>query len=129
MIDIKKYLNPEKIKPLAIAAACFVAVFTAGYGVGKSSSSEAGPTSKRSLSNYTTNNSNQTKSTANTNNTNSVPATSTEPPVNPDDCYIKGSKSKTYHMPGGSFYERTSPAACFNSEEEAQAAGYKKSSR
>ncbi|HMR55591.1 MAG TPA: hypothetical protein PKD34_03310 [Candidatus Doudnabacteria bacterium] len=46
------------------------------------------------------------------------------------DCYIKGSKSKIYHVPGGAFYERTiNPDKCFNSEAEAQAAGYTKSSR
>ncbi len=49
---------------------------------------------------------------------------------NPDDCYIKGSKSKVYHIPGGAFYERTTnPISCFNSEEEAQSAGFIKSSR
>ena len=46
------------------------------------------------------------------------------------ECFIKGSKSRIYHLPGGAFYERTTnPAACFNSEAEAQAAGFTKSSR
>ncbi len=125
MIDIKKYLDFEKIKPLAIAAICFAAVFTTGYGVGKSAGSgvAANAPAKRSLSNYTTNTADKPK------NQGENVANNTTPPADRGDCYIKGSKSKTYHIPGGAFYERTNPAACFASEEEAQAAGYKKSSR
>jgi hypothetical protein len=48
-------------------------------------------------------------------------------------CYIKGNIAsggkKTYHMPGGSFYDRTTPEQCFSSEAEAKAAGFTKSSR
>lgn len=41
-----------------------------------------------------------------------------------------GSKGeKIYHMPGGSFYNRTNPEQCFDTEEAAQAAGFRKSSR
>ncbi len=124
MIDIKKILESGKLKPLVISAVCFVAVFTAGYGVGKSAG-HTGSTAaeKRSLTNYTTNTGTQTKP--------ATPAATTPPTkqVDPNNCYIKGSKSKIYHIPGGSFYERTNPAACFNNEEEAVAAGYKKSSR
>lgn len=45
---------------------------------------------------------------------------------------IKGNisgKSRIYHMPGGAFYERTNPEMCFDTEAEAQAAGFVKSSR
>lgn len=45
---------------------------------------------------------------------------------------IKGnisSKSKIYHMPGGAFYKRTVPEMCFESEAEAQTAGFRKSQR
>lgn len=43
---------------------------------------------------------------------------------------IKGSSSHIYHMPGGAFYDKTThPAACFDTESQAQAAGYRKSSR
>lgn len=127
-LDTAKLL--EKAKPMAIASVCFVAVFTAGFGVGKSSSTEdtTGAT-KRSL-NYTT--SEQGNSNTKGNDKTQQKPTTTTPttaPVDKSNCYIKGSKSKLYHVPGGSFYERTNPAACFNSEEEAQAAGYSKSSR
>lgn len=54
--------------------------------------------------------------------------------LDPANCTaIKGNisgSSKTYHVPGGSFYERTtSPEMCFATELEAQTAGFKKSSR
>lgn len=43
---------------------------------------------------------------------------------------IKGSASMIYHLPGGSFYERTTkPIQCFDTEAEAKSAGFRKSSR
>lgn len=44
---------------------------------------------------------------------------------------IKGnisSSDKIYHLPGGAFYNRTNPEQCFNTEAEAKAAGFRKSS-
>ena len=132
MIDIKKLLNSEKIKPLAVAATCFATVFAVGYAAGKSVGTTAEP-AKRSLSNYTTNTATHAKPTTPTTRGDTTPANSSlsanTNTSNTGECHIKGSKSKTYHIPGGAFYERTSPAACFASEEEAQSAGYKKSSR
>lgn len=139
MIEFIKNLNVEKIKekgqPLALAGVCFVAVFIAGFGTGKmtSSTNNGTSTSKRSLTNYTTNTSVNTSQTQNnpqsSSQTTVAPKEGNSSAIDPVNCYIKGSKSKTYHIPGGAFYERTTPAACFNSEEEATAAGYKKSSR
>ena len=140
MIDFIKNLNfeklKEKMKPLGIAAICFIAVFIAGFGAGRASGggSAASAAAKRSLSNYNTNTGDKAKTdggaaTTAANKSSNSGSKAPAAKVDPANCYIKGSKSKTYHMPGGSFYERTNPAACFNSEEEAQAAGYKKSSR
>jgi micrococcal nuclease len=43
---------------------------------------------------------------------------------------IKGSSSMIYHMPNGAFYSKTTkPIRCFDTEAEAQSAGFKKSSR
>jgi len=43
---------------------------------------------------------------------------------------IKGSSSHKYHLAGGAFYDRTThPIACFDTETQAQAAGFTKSSR
>jgi hypothetical protein len=121
-MDIKKYLDKKKLQPFAIAGLCFLAVFIAGYGTGRSASFESQAVATRSL-NYTTNAKSKPKAAET-----AQPAGESKPHEG-DDCYIKGSKSKTYHIPGGAFYERTNPSACFASEEEAVAAGYKKSSR
>ena len=136
MYDFVKNLNLEKITPLAIAAVCFAAVFIAGFGAGKLHSGTGGSTpAKRTLSNYTTNasgqenkNSNAT-SAKNSNSPESSSTKSTASGVSNGECYIKGSKSKIYHLPGGSFYDRTKAVECFTSETDAQAAGYTKSSR
>lgn len=46
---------------------------------------------------------------------------------------IKGNKNARgeyiYHMPGGVFYNRTTPVEWFHTEEEAQEKGYRKSAR
>ena len=43
---------------------------------------------------------------------------------------IKGSSSFIYHLPGGAFYDRTTnPVRCFDTEAEAIAAGFRKSSK
>lgn len=47
-------------------------------------------------------------------------------------CPIKGKdsgKAKIYHLPGDSFYERLVATDCFQTEVEAQAAGFRKSGR
>lgn len=46
-----------------------------------------------------------------------------------NNCPIKGSKSKIYHVPNGAFYDRTTPQECFETEQDAQSAGYTKSSK
>ena len=115
-------------KPKLIVLLCLVCSFVSGFAAGKGESQLSKP-APRQLQ-YTTNKAGETKAAApqptnltpahaNTNST--VTATA--------DCYIKGSKSRIYHMPGGSFYDRTNPVQCFASEAEAQAAGFTKSSR
>lgn len=43
---------------------------------------------------------------------------------------IKGSSSHIYHVPGGAFYDKTTkPIRCFDTEAQATAAGFRKSSR
>jgi hypothetical protein len=62
-----------------------------------------------------------------------IPGPSPAPTPNgsvPADCggKIKGNISgsnKVYHKPGGSSYNRTKPEACFTTEAEAQAAGFR----
>ncbi|MBC2582441.1 cell wall-binding repeat-containing protein [Clostridium sp. DJ247] len=42
---------------------------------------------------------------------------------------INSKGEKIYHVPGGQFYENTVPEAWFNTEEEAQATGYRRSKK
>ncbi|HYE22234.1 MAG TPA: hypothetical protein VD998_01445 [Verrucomicrobiae bacterium] len=42
---------------------------------------------------------------------------------------INSKGEKVYHVPTGQFYNRTAPELCFDSEDEANAAGFRKSSR
>ncbi len=62
-------------------------------------------------------------------------ATSSGPTAKPStsaDCFVKGNvskDSKIYHVLGGSFYNRVKPEQCFQTEAEAQAAGFRKSTR
>lgn len=57
--------------------------------------------------------------------------TGTTTPTN-QNCPVKGNvsgKNKIYHVQGGAFYERTQEELCFQTEAEATAAGFVKSSR
>lgn len=70
---------------------------------------------------------------ANTNqNDNGTMPIDTSQSLDPTNCAaIKGNVSganKTYHVPGGAFYDRTTAEMCFATELEAQSAGFKKSS-
>lgn len=52
----------------------------------------------------------------------------------PQDKPIKGNvnfvkNTKIYHLPEGNFYKRTNPEACFSSVQEAENAGFRKSSK
>ena len=64
---------------------------------------------------------------------NNTGSTSEKASANCDDPKIKGninsSGEKIYHVPGGQFYDVTNPEEMFCTEEEAQAAGYRKSKR
>ncbi|AQS56943.1 thermonuclease family protein [Novibacillus thermophilus] len=83
-----------------------------------------------SIENYATEEGyNETSETqGNTGNTSSAKAS-----ADCDDPKIKGninsSGEKIYHVPGGQFYDVTNPEEMFCTEEEAQAAGYRKSKR
>ncbi len=120
-IFIKKFpaLSLEKMKPLALIAVCFIAVFVAGVGVGSKFENRS------TNINYTTKTEHTVKAPAPM----AAPVTTPEKLQNNGECKIKGSKSKIYHMQGGSFYNRTNAAECFDTEEAALSAGYTKSSR
>lgn len=63
----------------------------------------------------------------------SPPASGRAAPVNgtcPSGYPVKGNRSSMiYHVPGGAYYDRTSPEECFATTSDAEAAGYRASQR
>ena len=110
MKKMKNLLIENQQKIILLIGFVFVAAMS--FGLGRSTAPQA-QTSSLSPVNYT----------ANIEQTQSASALSCEGK-------IKGSGSYIYHLPGGSFYAKTtSPIACFDTEAQAIAAGFRKSSR
>jgi len=128
--DLKSILTENKDK--IVLAGCFVLVFVVGFGTGRY---VGGDTAKQLQSNYTTKPAKKTtpiptdtvqqsKQQVLGTATSSVPSAA---------CVVKGNISssgkKIYHVAGGAFYKTVKPEQCFNTPEEAEAAGFVKSSR
>lgn len=126
-----------------VCVVAFVVIFFVGVGVGKL---PPGPVSKTSsnYSNYSTKKQATAEKPlpAGAEAAEALPAKTAEPAPVPagnapsevlgastnGPCLIKGTKSKIYHLKGGAFYDRvTKPVVCFKTEDEARAAGYRKS--
>lgn len=119
-----------------IYGSCLALMFMVGFGTGNAWGPDQNK-SRQQYSNYT-NNQRQNKELE----AKKQPVTKKDTPdtatshtaqtQNQECAQIKGnisSKNKIYHIPGGAFYERTQAEQCFATEAEAQAAGFKKSSR
>ena len=120
------WANKENKNKVAVAAG-FVVIFFVGFGVG-AYEKQARRELYKSQPNYTTVQSKKPAlNTAEAGGVVAGAATSTS------ECIIKGNISaqgkKIYHVKGGAFYARVKPEQCFNTEEEAIAAGFVKSSR
>lgn len=132
-------------RPYIIGVAAFVVIFFVGVGVGKLTRNSA-PKTSSNYSNYSTKEAQVAEKplTATGKTAEAVqekpadPAPAVAAIVSPEvlgastngPCLIKGTKSKIYHLKGGTFYDRvTKPVACFKTEDEAKAAGYRKSSK
>jgi hypothetical protein len=111
-------INKPKLKILVLV--CIIQLGSFGAGLYSGHTYWPKQSVRITLPNYTTEETKTPETTLSTDTT--VPLQNTQ-------CNIKGSKSKLYHLPGGAFYNRTNPQICFNTEAEAQAAGYTKSSR
>ncbi|KGP71780.1 hypothetical protein [Pontibacillus yanchengensis] len=61
------------------------------------------------------------------------PETDSQMPIDVPSILIKGNRNsrgdRIYHMPGGQFYERVTAVETFETEEEAQQKGYRRSKR
>ena len=128
-------------------------MFIVGFGTGKAFGQPTKPNeSKATQSDYTPNSSakpgakSKTSSKTAEESTEEVGETSPVPtnkkidqsvpesskPVEGQPCIVKGnisSSSKIYHVKGGASYEKVVPEACFNTEAEAVAAGFRKAKR
>ena len=130
--NIKNTLDDAwtEYKPKVILIAVLIVIFISGYGAGRGERNGTKPV-RRQL-NYTTNTTARPSPSPTKITKNVSPKISNTNRQSTAECHIKGnvgSGKKTYHIPGGAFYNRTNAELCFNTEEEAQAAGFTKSSR
>ena len=126
---VKDRLKQKENKDKLVLGLSFVLVFIVGFGAGsyvRETRSNAKP-----YPNYTTVPAKKpaVAATATPEEGTNKQATSTQT----SSCVVKGNISSTgkkiYHVQGGAFYARVKPEECFNTEAEAQAAGFIKSSR
>lgn len=133
MLDYEKFKKSFfENRPKIVIGICFVLVFIIGFGTGKYDKESMSRRTK-AINNqkyYNTDSSIKPKSntTGETTSEKKVLSASTT-----TQCLIKGNIStkdkKIYHIPKGAFYNIVKPEQCFDSEEQAKAAGYVKSSR
>jgi hypothetical protein len=129
--QIGNWLKEKENKDKLVLAVSFVLVFLVGFGAG-GYVKEIRRDSYKPKINYTTQ---QAKKPA----APQVAGIATAQPTSSSttaslaNCVIKGNisaaGSKIYHVSGGAFYKTVKPEQCFNTEAEAQAAGFRKSGR
>ncbi|PIR96150.1 MAG: hypothetical protein COT92_02740 [Candidatus Doudnabacteria bacterium CG10_big_fil_rev_8_21_14_0_10_42_18] len=133
--EIKNWLKERENKNKLVLGACFVLVFLVGFGTGKFEKEIRKPPVQN---NYTTNSVSKATVEGGAGEQAKQENIQVLGDITPDTassstlCVIKGNVSSSgliYHVKGGSFYDRTDPEMCFNTEAEAQAAGFRKSSR
>ncbi len=127
--QLKSWVREKENKTKLIIAASFVVVFFVGFGTGSYEKGMRRDAYKKQ-NNYTT--AEAKKPAADVAAQQGIVAgAATGTAVS--DCLIKGNIAsggkKIYHIKGGAFYERTNAEQCFNTEKEAVAAGYIKSSK
>lgn len=130
--QIRQWWKEKENKDKVVLGVCFVLVFFVGFGTG-SYTREIRRNTLKPQANYTTP-------------PGKKPAPTTAPVVagqgtvagtatasSTASCIVKGNIASTgkkvYHVQGGAFYKIVKPEECFNTEAEAVAAGFVKSSR
>ncbi len=116
MVKLKEFIkNNQQVIVLGIG---YVLVAAIGFGLGQLTVVQKhGPEIKL-----------DSTQASNTNYTPIVSGLQSE--ARPAECKIKATaSSKIYHLPDQNGYDKLSGQVCFNSEEEAQAAGYRKALR
>lgn len=127
--QLQTWLKEKENKQKIVLGVCFILVFLVGYGSGSYVKQTAKATYKPQA-NYTTQTANKPEVLgANITPTPAGQGTASSTAT----CIIKGNISSTgkkiYHVQGGEYYARVKPEQCFDTEAEAQAAGFVKSSR
>jgi len=143
--DKLKIFISEHRAQLVTTMACAV-MFVVGFGTGQSVNRHDDKTNESQHQDYTANQAakpeevgenatlpqaDDKKVTPEANST-AKPAASGKPYDPNQPCVIKGNisgSSKIYHIKGGASYDKTVPEQCFNTEAEAQAAGFRKAKR
>lgn len=135
--EIKEKIGERK--PQLVYASFVLVAFLVGFGAGR-----ANPERDRNTQKYANYNTSETSTkveakgetetkSSETKTASEAKTTSGSGQTSESNCTgIKGNisgKTKTYHIPGGSFYARTQEEQCFKTEEEAVAAGFTKAKR
>jgi hypothetical protein len=126
----KDWLKQKENKDKLVLGLSFVLTFIVGFGAGSYVRETRRDVSKPQA-NYTTVSAKKpaNAATKTVGQETAKQATSTQT----SSCIVKGNISSTgkkiYHVKGGAFYDRTKAEECFNTEAEAVAAGFTKSSR
>ncbi len=124
--EIKNWLQEKENKQKIIYGFCFVLVFVIGFGTGRFDR-DYQKTRTQPQSYYTTKSAAGKAAAGGGGEAAKVLGTTTDPQ---SPCPVKGNPgSKIYHLPGGAFYDTLKSPQCFQSEAQAQAAGYRKSGR
>jgi len=135
--ELKIWLEEKENKQKVVVGVCFILVFFVGFGAGRFERATRRDSNK-TYSNYTTTPAKKPLTaeagTQPTNATEQGTTAAAAAPIPPASgtCIVKGNisaNSKIYHVKGGAFYDRVKPEQCFNTEAEALAAGFRKSSR
>ena len=129
---IKNWLKEKENKQKLIIAGSFIVVFIVGFGAG-SYSKTIRRDAYKPQTNYTTKQPVKTSPETAAPQKSPAPVAATTNKAPTTNCIVKGNigsgGKKIYHVKGGAFYDRTKAEECFNTEAEALAAGFTKSSR
>jgi hypothetical protein len=129
----KDWLKQKENKDKLVLGLSFVLIFIVGFGAG-SYVRETRRDGAKPQANYTTATAKKPAIPAATDQAQVLGKTTVTASGTPAlACIVKGNISsagkKIYHVKGGAFYDRTKAEECFNTEAEALAAGFVKSSR
>jgi hypothetical protein len=132
--QIKNWCKEKDNQQKMVLGVCFVLVFIIGFGAGRYVR-ETSRNNYQPQTNYTTQQSKKLSPFVSKEGDNQpakqAVATTTGTPDST--CIVKGNISssgkKIYHVQGGAFYKIVKPEQCFDTEAQALAAGFVKSSR